>query len=99
MLPVSSTALSGLRAAQVALDVSASNVANQSTPDYRRQELVQTTQAGGGVEASVRSSSVEGSALETDLVNQLQAKNAFLANLAVFKTSAKMAGALLDEKA
>ena len=29
---------------------------------------------------------------------QLQAKNSFLANLAVFKTSNQMAGALLDQK-
>ena len=39
-----------------------------------------------------------GSALEADIVAQLQAKNAFLANLAVFKTSNQLAGALLDKK-
>jgi hypothetical protein len=32
------------------------------------------------------------------MVAQLQAKNAFLANLAVFKTSNAMAGALLDRQ-
>jgi len=32
-------------------------------------------------------------------LTQLQAKHAFLANLAVFKTSDKMAGALLDNTA
>ena len=42
--------------------------------------------------------SVEGSSLESDMVGQLQAKNSFLANLAVFKTSDKMTGALLDLK-
>jgi flagellar hook protein FlgE len=42
---------------------------------------------------------VPGSSLETDVVSQLQAKNAFLANLAVFKTSDKMAGALLNIQA
>lgn len=99
MLPIASTALSGLNAAQVALGVSAGNIANQNTLGYRRQELVLNAQVEGGVSASVRSASVAGSALETDVVNQLQAKNAFLANLAVFKTSAKMAGALLDERA
>jgi flagellar hook-associated protein FlgK len=99
MLPISSTALSGMNAAQVALGVSAGNIANQNTPGYRRQEPVLTAQAEGGVSVSVRSAGVEGSALETDIVNQLQAKNAFLANLAVFKVSAKMAGALLDERA
>jgi len=99
MSSVNSIALSGLHAAQTALDASASNIANQNTPNFSRQQVVQTTQAAGGVSASVTSASAEGSALETDLVAQLQAKNAFLANIAVFKTSAKMAGALLDEKA
>jgi hypothetical protein len=33
------------------------------------------------------------------VVSQLQAKNAFLANLSVFKTSNKMAGALMDKTA
>jgi len=98
MLTVSSTALSGMNAAQVALGVSASNIANLNTPGYRRQESVLTTQPEGGVSASIRSASVDGSALETDIVSQLQAKNAFLANLAVFKTSARMAGVLLDER-
>lgn len=32
----------------------------------------------------------------TDMVDLLQAKNAFLANLAVFKTSSRMAGTLLS---
>ncbi len=99
MSTISSIALSGLHAAQTSLDASASNVANLNTPGYRRQQVVQTTQAAGGVSTSLTSASVEGSALESDLVAQLQAKNAFLANIAVFKTSDKMAGALLDEKA
>ena len=42
---------------------------------------------------------VAGAALETDVVAQLEAKNSFLANLAVFKTSNQMQGALLNEKA
>lgn len=99
MLSVTSIALSGLNAAQTSLGAAASNIANQNTPGFHRQQVVQTAQAGGGVSASVTSASVEGSALETDIVALLQAKNAFLANIAVFKTSAKMAGALLDEKA
>ena len=33
---------------------------------------------------------------QTDLVGQLQARNAFLVNLAVFKTSRHMDEALLD---
>ena len=99
MTSVSSIALSGMQAAQVALNTAAHNVANVSTPAFRRQEVIQSTQQGGGVTSSPGRSSNEGSALEADMVAQLQAKNAFLANLAVFKTSNQMAGALLDKKA
>ena len=99
MTSTSSIALSGMKAAQTALDASASNVANASTPGYRRREVVNTQQADGGVTATVRASGQEGASLEADAVSQLQAKNAFLANLAVFKTTNKLSGALLDKKA
>jgi len=99
MASISSIALSGMHAAQTQLDVSAHNVANLSTEGFKRQEVVQTEQAGGGVSAAVTRSPMQGASLETDVVSQLQAKNAFLANLAVFKTSNAMAGALLDKTA
>jgi len=99
MASVSSISLSGMNAAQTRLDSSAHNVANTETPGFRRQEVVQMEQKDGGVSTALTKSTAEGSALETDLVAQLQAKNAFLANLAVFKTSNQMAGALLDKKA
>jgi flagellar hook-associated protein FlgK len=94
-----SIASSGMAAAQMRLQSAASNIANMSTENYRRQEVSQTAQAGGGVSTSVSRASVEGAALETDVLAQLEAKNSFLANLAVFKTSNHMQGALLDEKA
>ena len=99
MANVSNIALSGMQAAQTQLNASASNVANVSTPGYRRQEVQQSPQSGGGVLTQTTRVGATGPALETDVVNQLQAKNSFLANLAVFKTSNQMAGALLDEKA
>jgi flagellar hook-associated protein FlgK len=99
MSSLSSIALSGMNAAQTALEASASNVANAATPGYKRREVVNTPQSGGGVTATVRASDQEGTSLEADAVSQLQAKNAFLANLAVFKTGNKLAGALLDKKA
>ena len=98
MASISSIALSGMRAAQTSLDASAHNVANLNTPGFRRQEVVQTEEKEGGVSTTITQSRVEGPALETDLVAQLQAKNAFLANLSVFKTSNQMAGGLLDKK-
>jgi hypothetical protein len=67
-----------------------------NTGGFRRQEVIQKAQPGGGVSTTLTTASVEGSSLETDVVSQLQAKNAFLASLSVFKTSDKMAGAMLD---
>ncbi len=99
MTSISSIALSGMHAAQAALDTAAHNVANANTPGFRRQETTQKALAGNGVTAAITRASTEGPALETDMVAQLQAKNAFLANLAVFKTSDQMAGALLSKKA
>jgi flagellar basal body rod protein FlgG len=99
MSSISSIALSGMNTAQTRLDASAHNVANLSTEGFRRQEVVQTEQSGGGVSPAIRRSASTGPALEQDVVEQLQAKNSFLANLAVFKTSNKMAGVLLDQKA
>jgi flagellar hook protein FlgE len=91
--------MSGMNAAQTTLNASAHNVANMNTGGFRRQEIVQNAQTGGGVSTSLTTASAERASLETDVVTQLQAKNAFLASLAVFKTSDQMAGALLDMKA
>ncbi|MCY7306340.1 MAG: flagellar basal body protein [Rhodoferax sp.] len=93
-----SIAVSGMQAAQSALRVSSHNVANLNTPGFRRQELSQRALEGGGVTTQLQRAEKEGAALETDLIAQLQAKNAFLANLAVFRTADKLAGTLLDER-
>lgn len=99
MTSISSIALSGMNAAQATLNSSAHNNATMNTSGFRRQEVVQSAQRGGGVSTVTTTASVEGSSLETDVVGQLQAKNSFLANLAVFKTSDKMSGALLETTA
>jgi flagellar hook protein FlgE len=96
MTSISSISLSGMNAAQTQLNASANNIANLNTDGFSRQEVTLTAQPQGGVTASVGTASQPGESLVTDVVAQLQAKNAFLANLAVFKTQDKMAGALLD---
>ena len=98
MANLASIALSGMNAAQTQLQASANNVANWATPGYHRQEAVQTAQADGGVTTQTVRVQAVGSSLEADVVAQLQAKNSFLANLAVFKTSNTLMGALLDQK-
>jgi flagellar hook protein FlgE len=99
MNSTSSIALSGMQSAQLQLNSAANNVANINTPGYKRQEVLQSTQPQGGVAASVRQSESQGPIMEADLVAQLAAKNAFLANLAVFKSNDRMAGALLSLRA
>lgn len=99
MSAISAISLSGMHAAQTALGVSAHNIANLGTAGFRRQTVTQATQASGGVQALVGQVSEPGNALETDLVDQLRAKHAFSANLAVFKTSDSMVGALLNVRA
>jgi flagellar hook-associated protein FlgK len=89
-------ALSGMSAARLGLQTSAHNIANLGTTDFRRQEVVQASEAGEGVSTAFRLASRSGHALEADVVSQLQAKNAFLANLAVFRANDRMTGSLLD---
>ena len=89
-------ALSGMNAAQTGLQVSAHNIANLGTAGFRRQQVAQRAEPAGGVGTLLSRSAEAGNALETDVVGLLQAKNAFLANLAGFRTSDRMLGTLLD---
>lgn len=90
----SSIALSGMNAAQTLLQTSANNIANQNTTNYTRQDVAQSSLPQGGASAKVVTSG--GASLETDMVQQLQAKNSYLANLSTFKTSNEMLGTLLN---
>ena len=80
---VATQAVSGMNRSQDSLQRHAHNLANLGTEGFRRH-------TGSGP------ASAPGPALEADLVGQLQAKNAFLANLAVFHASDAMTGSLLD---
>jgi flagellar hook protein FlgE len=99
MSSVSSIAVSGMSAASAAMGVSAHNLANQSTGDFRRQQLSQSSVDHGGVAVKISAAAAPGHQLEHDVVAQLTAKHAFLANLAVFRTSDAMAGSLLNLRA
>lgn len=95
-MSVASISLSGMHAAQAALDVSAHNIANLQTPGFRRQQVVQSKAPDGSVTTDRITASHPGDDIEADVVAQLQAKHGFLANLAVFRASDRMLGALLD---
>ncbi|MET0350949.1 MAG: flagellar basal body protein [Rhizobacter sp.] len=91
-----STALSGMNAAQAGLRTSGHNIANLGTEGFRRQQVVAAEGSNGGVTTTVTRAEDVGASLETDVVGLLQSKNAFLANLAVFRASDRMSGSLLD---
>lgn len=113
MTAISANSLSGINAAQTALDVSAHNVANQATPGFKRQEVVRTQAEGGGVQVTVTqappepTASLPQNAAQTtppadistaDLAEMLKSKNALLANLSVFRADNLMGGKLLSVK-
>ena len=98
MNSISSISLSGMNAAQTQLQTSAHNIANMMTKDFKRQDVVQEASPNGGVSTNVVTAADQQQSIETDVVQQLQAKNAFLANLTVFRTSNQVMGALLNEQ-
>ena len=95
MQPVSAIALSGMSSATSRMGASAHNIANLATPGFRRELASQASQPSGGVSTRLDPAPAPGNAMEDDMVGMLAARNAFLANLAVFRTSDAMAGALL----
>jgi flagellar hook protein FlgE len=99
MNSISSIAISGLNAASARLGVAAHNVANAVTPAFHRQEVQQSTQAGGGVATRVAQVRQPGSDLAADMVGQKVALYSFKANLRTLQVEHEMLGTLLDLKA
>ena len=100
----STIGLSGLRAAQLRLDVGAHNLANAQTPGFQRQQVVQTANPdSGGVTARVeQETGAAGTGLghiAEDLVGGKMALYSFAANLQVVKTEQAMLGTLFDDRA
>jgi hypothetical protein len=108
--PIGSSAsaigLSGMRAAQLRLDVGSHNIANAQTPGFQRQQVVQTANPESGsvtarVEREARAAGDDGDFghLAEDLVGGKMALYSFAANLQVVKTEQDMLGTLFDERA
>ncbi|APW38842.1 hypothetical protein RD110_17860 [Rhodoferax koreense] len=96
---VSAISMSGMQAAETRLQASAHNIANSATEGFHRQEVVQAAEAGGGVQTQVARAPSPGDAPIADALDQIAARQDFLANLSVFKTGNQMLGRLLDAKA
>ena len=93
---VISTAASGLSAQQKRMEAIASNVANVDTPDYRRKE-VDMVSTGNGVRAVV-SEGPEGQGVDlaTEMVDMIDTRMAYEANVAVMETGMDMWDALMS---
>ena len=96
MSSASVIALAGMNAAQTGLRVAGHNIANLNTEGFVRQQVLQSSVAPAGVRTTLTRSAEPGDAMLTDLVGLLQSKNAFLANLAVFRHQDDALGSLLD---
>lgn len=104
MASAASIAQSGMQAAQVRLDSAANNIANASTEGYQRERVVQQAQPhqSGVTARRERTAQMQTdlqAQLAEDIVEQMAAEKAYLANVAVFKSSNEMAGQLLDTHA
>ena len=102
MLPLVASPLSAIRAFTRGLMVSANNVANSQTSDFRPSDTVYLSQEGGGVRAEItqRSETTDGPHNGVDLVEetvkQISDHQAIKANMAVLRASDKPLGVLLD---
>lgn len=90
-------ALSGMQSAQTRVAVSAHNVANLLTEDFRPQRVVQTSLASGGSTARVEQSRGRSEvSLASEIVGQIQASAQYSASARVFAVGSEIRGQLLD---
>ena len=93
---VISTAASGMAAQQKRMEAIASNVANVDTPNCRRRE-VDMVSTGNGVRAVVSEGPAgQGVDLATEMVDMIDTKMAYEANVAVMETGMDMWDALMS---
>ena len=86
-----------MQSAQTRVAVSAHNVANLLTEDFRPQRVVQTSSAAGGSTARVQQSADPAPvSLAREGVGQIQASTQYPASARVFEVGADMRGQLLD---
>ncbi|OVE80630.1 hypothetical protein BVY04_05440 [bacterium M21] len=86
--------INALNAARVRMNVSAHNVANMSTKDYKAREVVQTA-SPDGPQVVVKETD-RPTELVTEIVEQKMASYDYKANLKVFKAQDEMLGHAID---
>lgn len=99
MFALPSIAHSGLQAAQARQGASAHNIANMQTEGFKRETVSAQAAPQGGVVVSISQAAQAGSDVTQDVLDQMSAKHAFMANVQVLKTADNLMGSLLDVKA
>lgn len=89
--------LSGMQAQQTRITATANNIANSMTPGYGRLETEFSTQAGGGVSASVSETGSEVD-LAQEALSLIESEIGFKANASVWETGADMWDVLMSIK-
>jgi flagellar hook-associated protein FlgK len=98
---VMNNALSGMLASRTAATTTAANIANASTPGYKRQVTSMNAEETGGVSAKVSGSASDGDNdvdLATEILDMKQAEISFKANASVWEAGADMWDALASMK-
>ena len=95
---VTSIAVSGLQANQQRVQVAANNIANQDTPGFSADQVVQTSQENGGVRTNVVKTT-EPPDTAQQLVDTKTAATDFEANIAVIKAQRNLDKHLFDIQA
>jgi flagellar hook protein FlgE len=105
-MAVNSVGLSGVNAAALGIAVTANNVANVNTKDFKAKRLEQADLAQGGTRPAGLSESQEppvpeGSNVDlaSEFTNLIAQGGAYQANLKVIETQNQMLGAAMDLKA
>ena len=91
------TARAGMRSAETQIAVSAHNLANLQTENFRPQRAHQTSLASGGSTARVDEPRAAASvSIGREVVDQVQAKTQYTASLRVLEADSDLRGQLLD---
>jgi hypothetical protein len=88
-MSISSIARSGMTSAYASMEAAGQGIAGRGLQTQATSQTIDPA-------TSPMPSYAVGDSIVADVVGLLQSKNAFLANLSVFKTADAMAGSLLD---
>ncbi|AEA33392.1 flagellar basal body protein [Hippea maritima] len=99
------TSLSGIKNAFYRQDITANNVANINTKNYKQVNVINQEAKGGGVEAKTTVSKAAPNrngnnvSLADQMVNQISNQDQNKANVNVIRAQNEMIGSLIDIKA